>query len=126
RGREALAPLQKSVSIAPKSGLLRVLLGQAQVEVGDPKSIDAAIKNLTIGLQADPDFGLGYRVLARAYAIKGDIPMADLATARGEFAEGDYKAARKHAARAQSGMKRGSPGWLQADDIIAYQPPTKN
>lgn len=124
RGQEALAPLQKAVGLAPKSGLIRILYGQALVEAGDPKSIDSAIKNLTIGLQADSDFGLGYRALARAYAIKGDIPMADLATAQGEFAEGDFKSARVHASRAQSALKRGSPAWLRADDIVSFTPPT--
>lgn len=125
RAAEALPALQKAVAAQPKAGLIRILLGQAQVDVGDPKSIDAAIKNLTVGLQADPDFGLGYRALARAYAIKGDIPMADLATAQGEFAEGDYKAARMHASRAQAAFKRGSPAWLRADDIVSFTPPTK-
>ena len=126
RGREALAPLQKAVSLAPKSGLLRILLGQTLVEAGDPKSIDAAIKNLTIGLQADPDVGIGYHALARAYAMRGEIPMAELATAQGKFAEGMFKEAKVHAARAQGALKRGSPGWIRADDILSYQPPTTN
>ncbi|MCX5515201.1 peptidase [Kaistia algarum] len=124
RGREAIAPLQKAVSLAPKSGLLRIMLGQTLVEAGDPKSIDEAIKNLTVGLQQDPDVGIGYRSLARAYAMRGEIPMADLATAQGEFAEGNYKAAKTHAARAQAAFKRGSPPWIRADDILSFQPPT--
>lgn len=124
RGREAAEPLRKAVSLAPKSGLLRIMLGQTLVEAGDPKSVAEAIKNLKIGLQADPDVGIGYRSLARAYAMSGDIPMADLATAQGEFIEGDYKAAKMHASRAQAAMKRGSPGWLKADDILSFSPPT--
>jgi predicted Zn-dependent protease len=125
RAREAVTPLRKSVSLAPKSGLLRILLGQALIELGDKASVDEAVKNLTIGLQSDPDVPIGYRSLARAYAIRGDIPMADLATAQGEFIEGDFKAAHMHASRAQSAMKRGSPGWLRADDILSYNPPPK-
>lgn len=124
RGREAAEPLRKAVSLAPKSGLLRIMLGQTLVEAGDPKSVAEAIKNLKIGLQADPDVGIGYRSLARAYAMSGDIPMADLATAQGEFIEGAYKAAKMHASRAQAAMKRGSPGWIKADDILSFSPPT--
>ncbi len=123
-GRAGLAvpPLRKAVALAPRSGLLRIMLGQSLIESGDPKLVDEAVKNLTIGLQSDPDVPIGYRSLARAYAMRGDIPMADLATAQGEFAAGNYEAAKKHAARAQSALKRGSPAWLRADDIVSYTP----
>ncbi len=123
-GRAGLAvpPLRKAVALAPRSGLLKVMLGQALIESGDPGVVDEAVKNLTLGLQSDPDVPIGHRSLARAYAMRGDIPMADLATAQGEFAAGNYAAAKKHATRAQSGLKRGSPAWLRADDIVSYIP----
>ncbi len=126
RAKEAVAPLRKAVAAAPKSGLLRIMLGQALVEVGDKKSIDEAVKNLTIGLQSDPDMPIGYRSLARAYALRGDVAMADLATAQGEFAEGKFASAKSRAKRAQSQFKTGSPAWLRADDIVSYTPPPKS
>ncbi|MCX5577313.1 M48 family metalloprotease [Kaistia terrae] len=125
RAKEAVAPLRKAVAAAPRSGLLRIMLGQALVELGDPKSIDEAVKNLTIGLQTDPDMPIGHRSLARAYALRGDIAMADLATAQGEFAEGKFKEAKSRAKRAQTKFKAGSPAWLRADDILSYTPPSK-
>ncbi|WP_245557291.1 M48 family metalloprotease [Kaistia granuli] len=125
RAKEAVAPLRKAVAAAPKSGLLRIMLGQALVELGDKKSIDEAVKNLTIGLQTDPDMPIGYRSLARAYAMRGDVAMADLATAQGEFAEGKFKEAKARAKRAQGQFKTGSPAWLRADDIVSYAPPAK-
>ena len=123
-GRAGLAVpgLRKAVALAPRSGLLKIMLGQALVESGDPKSVNEAVKNLTIGLRDDPDVPIGYRSLARAYAMRGEIPMADLATAQGEFAAGNYAAAKAHAARAQGALKRGSPAWLRADDIVSYTP----
>ncbi|MCX5493533.1 M48 family metalloprotease [Kaistia dalseonensis] len=126
RAGQALPSLRKAVALAPRSGLIKILLGQALVEVGDKKSVDEAVKNLTQGLQIDPDVPIAYRSLARAYALRGDIPMADLATAQGEFSSGDFKAARMHAERAQAALKRGSPGWLRADDILSYNPPKPN
>ena len=48
--------------------------------------------------------------------------MASLATAEGLFADGNYGDARIHAAKAQAKLKRGSPGWLRADDIVSYKP----
>ncbi|MBB5755033.1 M48 family metalloprotease [Prosthecomicrobium pneumaticum] len=125
RPREAVPPLRKAVSLASSSGLLKVLLGHALVETGDPKNVDEAVKNLTVGLQADPNFSIGYRQLARAYAMRGDTALAELATAQGDFVEGEIKDAKMHAQRAQNGLKRGSPGWLRADDILTYQPPPK-
>lgn len=118
----AVAPYRKAVQLAPHSGLLRVALGQTLVETGDPALIDEAVKNLTIGLQADPDLPIGYHALARAYAMRGEMPMADLATAQGEFAAGDFAAAKHHAERARSGLKPGTPAWLRADDIVSFVP----
>jgi predicted Zn-dependent protease len=121
--KEAVEPLRKAVSLAPSSGLLRILFGQALVATDNPALVDEAIKNLTIGLQADPDVPIGYRQLARAYALKNDIPMAELATAQGFFVDGKIEDAQGHAARAQAKLKAGSPAWLRADDIVSYKPP---
>jgi predicted Zn-dependent protease len=121
RPAESIAPLRKAVALAPKSGLIRILFGQAIVAT--EKNLDEAIENLTIGLQAEPDVSVGYRALARAHALKGDIALAELATAQGYFVDGAIKDARNHAARAQSKLKNGSPAWLRADDIVSYKPP---
>ena len=120
---DAVAPLRKAVSLAPHSGLVRIMLGQALVATGGKANMDEAIKNLTVGLQADPDVPNGYRFLARAYAQKQDLAMAELATAQGLFAEGNVKEAQAHAARAQAKLKLGTPAWLRADDIVSYKPP---
>lgn len=119
----AIEPLRKAVSLAPKEGLIRVMLGQALVGAGDPKLLKEAVEALTKGLGDDPDQAIGYRQLAIAHAQLGNIPMADLATAQGAFAAGDIKAAKQYAMRAQEKLKRGSPSWLRADDIVSYKPP---
>lgn len=121
--KAAVAPLQKAVSLAPGAGLIRVMLGQALVGTGDASQTDAAIAALTKGIGDDPDQPLGYQHLAIAYARKGNIPMADLATAQGNFAKGDIPAAKQYAIRAQEKLKTGSPAWLRADDIITYKAP---
>jgi predicted Zn-dependent protease len=120
---DSIGPLRKAVSLAPQSGLIRILLGQALVATGSPANLDEAIKNLTIGLQAEPDVPIGYRSLARAYALKNDIAMADLATAQGYFVDGKIEDAKRHASRAQTKLKPNSPAWLRADDIMTYKKP---
>ncbi|MCC6790081.1 MAG: M48 family metallopeptidase [Thermomicrobiales bacterium] len=122
RPAEAVEPLRKAVSLAPSSGLLRILFGQALVATETEANLGEAVKNLTVGLQKSPDMPVGWRFLARAYALKGDLPMAELATAEERFTLGNYKEAVIHATRAQERLKPGSPAWLRAEDIVTYKP----
>ena len=121
---DAIDPLDKAVSLAPRSGLLRILYGQALVATEKKANVELAIKNLTVGLQSDPDVPIGWRTLARGYALTDNIPMAEFATAEGLFADGNFKEAQIHATRAQERLKNGSPAWLRAGDIIAHKPPS--
>ncbi|WP_421722969.1 M48 family metalloprotease [Bauldia sp.] len=123
RPAEAIGPLGQAVSLAPGSGLLRIMYGQALVATEQADNVNIAIKNLTVGLQSTPDVPIGWRTLARAHALSGNIPRAELATAEGLFVQGNYKDAKIHATRAQERLKTGSPGWVRAEDIIAYTPP---
>jgi predicted Zn-dependent protease len=119
----ALDPLRKAVALAPNSGLIKILLGQALVATSNKAVAKEAIEVLTAGLQKDPDAATGYRALARAYDMSGDIPMAQLATAQGLFADGDIEQAKVQATRAQAKLPVGSPARLRADDIVTYKPP---
>lgn len=123
RPAEAVEPLRQAVSLAPSSGLLRIMLGEALVATEQPANVKEAIPNLNVGLQKDPDVPIGWRTLARAYALQNNLPMADLATAEERFVIGKYDEARIHAGRAQESLKRGSPAWLRAEDILTYKPP---
>jgi len=120
--KAAVTPLRKAVALAPSSNLLKILLGQALIAGDDPAAAAEAIKVLSSALQGEPDMSAGYRALGRAYALRGDIAMAQLATAQGLFAEGAYAEAKTQATRAQAKLKTGSPAWLRADDIVSYKP----
>ena len=82
--------------------------GKAQALVATEKeaNLSEAVKNLTVGLQKAPDVPVGWRFLARAHALKGDLPMAELATAEERFTLGNYKEAVIHATRAQERERR--------------------
>lgn len=120
--KAALGPLRKAVALAPRSSLIKILLGQALVAGGTPGDAAEAINVLAPALQAEPDISIGFAALGRAYALRNDIPMAQLATAQGLFADGNYAEARIQATRAQAKLKRGTPAWLRADDIVSYKP----
>ena len=121
--REALAPLRQAVSLAPHPGLIRIMLGSAELATGEDGLLNDAIADLQAGLQAEPLASLGYRQLATAYAHQGKTEDADLASANGALIDGDIKTAKNFAHRAQAKFKVGSPGWLKADDIVNYEAP---
>jgi len=120
KARAAIAPLRRAVELAPSPGLIRIMLGSAELAAGDP---GAAVADLRAGLTAEPLAEIGYRQLAMAYQQQGKVAEAELATAEGHLIAGDIDVARSFARRAQAKFATGSPGWLKADDIIGYQDP---
>lgn len=114
----AVAPLNRAVSLAPQAGLMRIMLGQAQVAVNSQAMLNEAISNLKRGLAKEDQSALGYRQLAVAYGKLNRIPEADLASAQGFFFEGNADYAKVHAERAMRGFPEGSPNWVKANDLV--------
>ena len=123
RPEEAIEPYRKAVALAPREGLLRIALGYSLVASDKEKYLSEGISSLENALTREPDSGLGYRQLAIAYGRVGKVALADLATARGMFVSGDFQNAKRYATRAQRKLTRGTPAWLQADDIVTYKAP---
>ncbi|WP_417669037.1 M48 family metalloprotease [Roseibium sp.] len=121
--KAAIAPFRKAVALRPNEGQFLIWLGYALVGSNNPAVLPEAESYLKKGLQRDPNSSVGYSQLAIAHARQGERAQADLATARGLMVAGDFGAAKRYAARAQKNLKRGTPAWLQADDIVSYKPP---
>jgi predicted Zn-dependent protease len=117
---DAIAPLRRAVQLAPNPALIQILLAQALVATNDPKSAQEAIPILRAALLKEPESGDAYTTLAMAYGRKNDLADADLASAQAAFARGDNKTARELAERAKQRFPIGSPGWVRADDIVAF------
>jgi predicted Zn-dependent protease len=117
---DAIAPLRHAVSLAPNPALIQILLAQALVGTNDPKLSEEAVPLLRAALLKEPESGDGYTTLAMAYGRKNDLADADLASAQAAFARGDNKTARELAERAKQRFPIGSPGWVRADDIVAF------
>ena len=79
-----------------------------------------AIPLLRAALVKEPESGDAYEQLAMAYGHNGNLAEADLASAQAAFARGDSKTARELAGRAKTRFPVGSPGWVRADDIVAF------
>jgi len=117
---EAIAPLRRAVELAPSPALIQILLGQALIATNNPQLTKEAIPLLRAALAKEPESGDAYEQLAMAYGHGGDYADADLASAQAAFARGDTKTARELAARAKMRFPVGSPGWVRADDIVAF------
>jgi predicted Zn-dependent protease len=117
---DAIAPLRRAVQLAPNPALMQILLGQALIATNNIKLSDEAIPLLRAAVAKEPESADAYEQLAMAYGHKNDLPDADLASAQAAFARGDNKTARELAARAKMRFPVGSPGWVRADDIVAF------
>ncbi|PVB62821.1 peptidase [Labrenzia sp. 011] len=119
----AIAPFRKALSFKPNEPQFLVWLGYALVGANEPSYLPEAERVLKQAIHRDPNSGVAYSQLAIAHGRQGERAEADLATAKGLMVSGDFQAAQRYAARAQKSLKRGTPAWLQADDIVAYKPP---
>jgi predicted Zn-dependent protease len=116
---EAIAPLRKAAALSNNAPLIEILLGQALV-AGDGKAYtDEAITILRNAMARETEQPLGYMQLAMAYARKGDLAEADLASAQAAYLRGDNKTAKDLASRAKTRFAIGTPGWVKADDIVS-------
>jgi predicted Zn-dependent protease len=98
-----------------KNSTIQVALGQSLMLMGDA---EGAVRELSDALRKDRSNGLGYEFLARAYSQMGKVNDAELATAEMHFHNGNRQEAKIFAGRAQKGLKKGSPGWIRANDIL--------
>jgi len=123
RPKAAIAPFRRALQLRPNETQFKIWLGYALVASNDNSVLPEAERLLRQALQNDPNSSIGYSQLAIAHARQGEVAEADLATARSLMVRGDFAAAKRYAGRAQQKLKRGSPAWLQADDILTYNPP---
>ncbi|HEY1562771.1 MAG TPA: M48 family metalloprotease [Caulobacteraceae bacterium] len=124
RAKDAVPAHRKSVELKPDAPLLRINLGQALLALNDPKQVDAAIDQVKQALSVEPDNALGWQLIAEAYDSKGLGGMARLATAEQNFYLGQQRDARVFALRARILLKKDSPEWRRATDIILSSNPT--
>ena len=133
----AVAPLREAVRINPDEPLIRIMLAQALLGSSNPKVVDEAITNLRTALVREDSSAMGYRQLAAAYARKAEgvkaagakkqyMAQAELASAEAYFYEGQLRLAKMQAKRAKAGLIDGTPNWIRADDILAFEVPRPN
>ena len=126
KAKQAVAPLRQAVKLAPGAALIRILLGQAMMATNDPKLVKEAIAQLRKASTREYKSITLHQQLAIGYARLGNIGRADLASAEAAFLGGDLKLAKQRAKRAKTKLRKGSPQWIKANDIIAFKRPKKS
>ncbi len=124
RALEAETPLRKAVELNAQAPLLRLLLGQDLIAENNPAKLDDAIVTLNRSLVLEPDNPFPWEFLSQAYDAKGDEGMARLATAEQDFHLGQMKDARSFAMRARQFLRKGTPEWNRATDIVLTSNPS--
>jgi predicted Zn-dependent protease len=114
---EALPPYREAVRLAPESGLLRMSLGQVEVETNDPMQNKRAIANLTEASRSERDNPSVWRLLAIAYGRDDNMGMAALSMSEQAMLQGDWKMARQQATRATQILPAGTPARIRAEDL---------
>ncbi len=117
---KGLPAIEKARQLLPNNGLLEVLNAQILLGSENPAHADAAIRLLQIAKREEPDMPLVYKYMAQAYAMKQDVPRAELASAEYAFATGDKKLAMDKAKALQAHFPTGSPEWLRANDLLNF------
>ena len=114
----ALPSYQKSVDLLPESALLKAQLAQAQIEKNSPGLLRKAVDNLLFSVDRDATRPFVWRQLGIAYGRLGKMGESSRALAEEAILIGRYRDAIGIAERAKKQLKRGSPNWLRAEDII--------
>ena len=120
RAAEAAVPVKKALDLLPSNGLIQLLAAQAYIDTEKPANAKEAIKLLRQAQRSEGQTAETYRLLARAHAITGDIPRAELATAEAALLMGDRKLAMEKATAAQAAFKTGTPEWTRAGDVMSF------
>ncbi len=114
--RDAAAPYAQAARLAPSEGLIRLSFAGVMIELGDPASLRRAVSELEAALDTERESSFVWRQMAVAQGRLGNLPMADLALAEEALLQGDARAARMLATRAEQALPPG-PLRLRAQDL---------
>lgn len=115
---KAIKPLRTAAKQLPNNGLIGIMLGQAYLNAGGGANAKAALKILKRARRSENDQPRLHVLMATAYGKLNNIAMAELETAEAAILLGDKKLAGQKIKRAMKGLKRGSPEWIRANDIL--------
>jgi predicted Zn-dependent protease len=118
KSKAALPAILQARKLLPNNGLLQIMHAQILLGTDSTKAADEALKLLILAKKTEGDQPQIYKFQAQAYAFKGDIARAELATAEFAWSTGDKQLAIEKARVAAKRFKKGTPEWLRANDLL--------
>jgi len=117
RVRDAMAPYEAAVKLAPDAALMRMSLAQVYIESNDPALNKHAIAYLNDAARVEGRESMLWRLLATAYGRDNQLGMAALSLAEEALADAKKKDALQQAQRAKQLLTRGTPAYERAEEI---------
>ena len=117
RIRDAIAPYEEAVKLAPDAPLIRISLAQVYIESDDPALNKRAIAYLEDASRVEDREDLVWRLLAIAYGRDNQLGKAALALAEEALADSKKKDAQQQAQRAKQILPHSSPAYQRAEEI---------
>ena len=117
RIRDAIAPYEQAVKLAPDAALMRISLAQVYIESNDPALTKRAIAYLNDAAQAEGREGMLWRLLATAYGRDNQLGMAALSLAEEALADTKKKDAQQQAQRAKQLLPKNTAAYARAEEI---------
>ena len=115
--QDALAPLRRATELTSNQPLIATTFGHALLATEDPAQLPEAERVLKAAVARDRENPFAWYELGVIYGQRGDLARARLASAEQQVLELNYSQALNSAETAESGLPRGSPDWLRAQDI---------
>ncbi len=120
RAEQGLPAIRKARALLPNNALLMVLEAQILLGTENSSHADEALSVLRLAKKTERDMPSIYKYQGQAYALKKDLPRAELSTAKFAWLTGDKKLAIEKATAVQNYFKHGTPEWLEANDILTF------
>jgi predicted Zn-dependent protease len=117
RVAESIEPYKKAVALLPDSALLRLGLGQSEIEAEDPALLPDAENNLAMAVRLEPEDRFAWQQLAIAYGRDDKEGMASYALAEHFLLAGKLPEASFHANKAEQLLGKQGAIWLRIQDI---------
>jgi predicted Zn-dependent protease len=115
---DAIPPFRRAIELQPEEPLLRTEFARILIESQRKEDIEEAVTHLRHGLSRDRQSASAWRQLGIAYGKLGDVGRSSLALAEEAILRGKGAEVQFHAGRAVEMFPRGSPEWLQAEDLL--------
>jgi predicted Zn-dependent protease len=117
RVEESVTALREAARLKPDAPLIKILMGHALVESGNPDHAKEAQIMLSDALRYDPNDPWAWDLAAKSYLLSGDTGMSAYAAAERALLTGDFDSVVRYSREAEDKLEKGTPTWYRLQDI---------